>query len=273
MIEGVELIIRREGYPDRVETLEEGDTRLGRAQDNEIVLSDVAVSRRHAQISISAYEVHIEDLGSGNGIYYNGHRVNLQVLGNGDEVVIDPFTLIFRLVGEDLDTFANAPDRPSSRARLEVITGQGMAGSSYSIRRNGLTIGRSEKRDIVIPDAASSRHHATISMEDGKYMLTDADSANGMFVNNERIRAHELNPGDVIKIGNTELRFVLYDANEHEQETDLSRVVPQEILDHPTEELGKSRVWLAILFVLAVSGLGITCLIVGVSLLFYFQGG
>ena len=53
MIEGVELIIRREGYPDRVELLEEGNTRLGRAEDNEIVISDIAVSRRHAQISVS----------------------------------------------------------------------------------------------------------------------------------------------------------------------------------------------------------------------------
>jgi len=272
MIEGVELIIRREGYPDRVETLKEGDTRLGRAQDNELVLSDVAVSRRHAQISISGYEVHVEDLGSGNGIYYNGHRVNLQVLGNGDEIVIDPFTLIFRLVGENLETIPNVPDAPSSRARLEVITGQGMAGSSYSIRRNGLTIGRSEKRDIVIPDAASSRHHATISVEDGKYMLTDASSANGMFVNNERIRTHELTAGDVIRIGNTELRFVLYDAGEHEQETDLSRIASQELLDHPTEELGKNRVWLVILFVLGVAGVGIASLVVMVSLLYYFQG-
>jgi len=273
MIEGVELIIRREGYPDRVETLVEGDTRLGRAQDNELVLSDVAVSRRHAQISVSGYEVHIEDIGSGNGIYFNGHRVNLQVLGNGDEVLIDPFTLIFRLVGEDIDALASIPDAPGSRARLEVITGQGMAGSSYSIRRNGLTIGRSEKRDIVIPDSASSRHHATISIEDGKYVLTDASSANGMFVNDERIRDHELNPGDIIRIGNTELRFVLYDASDHEQETDFAKLSDYENLDSPTEEIGKNRVWLAILFVLGVAGIGIICLVILVTILFYINGG
>jgi pSer/pThr/pTyr-binding forkhead associated (FHA) protein len=273
MIEGVELIIRREGYPDRVETLSEGDTRIGRAQDNELVLSDVAVSRRHAQISISGYEVHVEDLGSGNGIYYNGHRVNLQVLGNGDEVVIDPFTLIFRLVGEDIDSIANAPDAGGSRARLEVITGQGMAGSSYSIRRNGLTIGRSEQRDIVIPDSASSRHHATIAIEDGNYVLSDAGSANGMYVNNERIRNHQLTPGDVIRIGNTELRFVLYDASDHEQETDFSKISPHENLDQPTEEVGQSRAVFAVLFVLGVAVLGIFCLIVLVSMLYYFQGG
>lgn len=273
MIEGVELVIRREGYPDRVETLNQGDTRLGRAQDNELVLSDVAVSRRHAQISISGYEVHIEDLGSGNGIYYNGHRVNLQVLGNGDEVVIDPFTLIFRLTGDDVDSIASTPNAAGSRARLEVITGQGMAGSSYSIRRNGLTIGRSEERDIVIPDSASSRHHATISIEDGKYMLTDASSANGMFVNNDRIRSHNLIPNDIIRIGNTELRFVLYDSADHEQETDFSKLSLHGNLDLPTEEIGKNRVVLAILFVLGVAGVGIVCLIVLLSLLYYFQGG
>ena len=252
MIEGVELIIRREGYPDRVELLEEGNTRLGRAEDNEIVISDIAVSRRHAQISVSPYEVHIEDLGSGNGLYHNGHRVHLQVIAEGDEIVIDPFKLIFRLLGDDIDTISNVPDQGLARARLEVIAGQGMAGSSYSIRRDGLTIGRSEKRDIVIPDPASSRHHASIVIEEGKYLLTDASSANGLFVNETRIRTHELAPGDVIRIGDTQLRFALYDANETELDT-TSQIAPHQNLDAPTQEVSKSRIWLILFSVIGLS--------------------
>jgi pSer/pThr/pTyr-binding forkhead associated (FHA) protein len=271
MIEGVEVVIRREGYPDRVELLEEGNTRLGRAEDNEIVISDIAVSRRHAQISVSPYEVHIEDLGSGNGIYFNGHRVHLQVINDGDEIVIDPFTLIFRLLGEDIDSITNSPVAPTSRARLEVIAGQGMAGSSYSIRLNGLTIGRSEQRDIVIPDPASSRHHATISVENEKYILTDASSANGLFVNETRIRTHELLPSDVIRIGDTQLRFVIYDASEAEVETRSSTKLSTETLDDPTQEVSNRRVWFAILTVLVLTFVFVFMFVIGLTGIWYFS--
>ena len=46
VIESVELMIKQPGHADRTVRLPEGATRLGRAEDNEVVLSDVGVSRR-----------------------------------------------------------------------------------------------------------------------------------------------------------------------------------------------------------------------------------
>lgn len=209
MIEAVEVVIRQPGHPDRVVRLQEGATRIGRAEDNELMLSDVGVSRRHAQIFVSKTEVTVEDLGSGNGTYYNGYRIQSQALKGGDEVVIDPFVLQFVVVG----SVRGGPSAPSPAAepvpaRLEVVVGTGMAGSSYPIASRGLSIGRSEDRDVVLPDPAASRHHCSILLQGEAYVLRDMGSANGVYVNAVRVRDCTLSDGDMIRIGNTEMRFV-----------------------------------------------------------------
>ena len=216
MLESVEVTIRQPGYPDRSVTLQEGASRLGRAEDNELVLSDVGVSRRHAQVYWSRTECLIEDLGSGNGTYYQGHRIQSQPLHDGDELVIDPFVVHFSIRGS-MRPVAEA--QQPAPARLEMVVGTGMAGSSHAIGEAGLTIGRSEDRDVVIPDPASSRHHASIVHENERFMLRDMGSANGIFVNAVRVRDQELHDGDLLRIGNTEMRFVRYSQEERDNHT------------------------------------------------------
>ena len=208
MVESVELIIKQPGQADRVVRLQEGATRMGRAEDNEVVLSDVGVSRRHAQVYVSRGEVTVEDLGSGNGTYYNGYRIQSQPVQDGDEIVVDPFVLEFRIRGQE--AHHRLDDDEIAPARLEVVVGSGMAGSSYPITSRGLSIGRAEDRDVVIPDPAASRHHTQISLQNGEYVLRDMGSANGVFVNAVRVRECTLADGDLVRIGNTEMRFVRY---------------------------------------------------------------
>lgn len=230
MIETVEVIVRQPGEPDRVVTLSEGATRIGRAEDNELVLADVGVSRRHAQIFISRGEVTIEDLGSGNGTYYNGYRIQTQPLQDGDEIVIDPFVLQFRISGQEKALRVTDPPE-SAPARLEVVVGTGMAGSSYPITSRGLSIGRSEDRDVVIPDPAASRHHCSVLLQGEDYVLKDMGSANGVYVNAVRVRDCTLSDGDLIRIGNTEMRFV---RSEQSVGDITAQVVPNDVWNSGT---------------------------------------
>jgi pSer/pThr/pTyr-binding forkhead associated (FHA) protein len=206
VIESVELLIKQPGHPDRTVRLPEGATRMGRAEDNEVVLADVGVSRRHAQVYVSRTEVTVEDLGSGNGTYYNGYRVQSQAIQDGDEVVVDPFVLQFRIRGKGAAR-NDVAARPATAARLEVVVGTGMAGTTYPISSRGLSIGRSEDRDVVIPDPAASRHHAQISAQGADYVMRDMGSSNGIYVNGVRVRECTLADGDMLRIGNTEMRF------------------------------------------------------------------
>jgi pSer/pThr/pTyr-binding forkhead associated (FHA) protein len=237
VIEAVELMIKQPGHADRTVRLPEGATRLGRAEDNEVVLSDVGVSRRHAQVYVSRGEVTVEDLGSGNGTYYNGYRIQSQPVQDGDEIVIDPFVLQFRVRGVQQQAphratpagvggggpppLGNIDRSQPPPARLEVVVGTGMAGSSYPITSRGLSIGRSEDRDVVIPDPAASRHHTQITLQGGEYVLRDMGSANGIFVNAVRVRECTLADGDLMRIGNTEMRFVRYDEGAADNTTQV----------------------------------------------------
>ncbi len=73
------------------------------------------------------------------------------------------------------------------------------------------TIGREEGRTLVLPSEMVSRMHATIEVKEGKCVLTDKDSSNGTFLNNEQIPAnagHVLNHRDVVKFDTFEFIFI-----------------------------------------------------------------
>lgn len=69
------------------------------------------------------------------------------------------------------------------------------------------TIGRRLGNDIVIPESTVSREHARIVFVEGRYLLTDLQSKNGILVNKVAVSAHELRHGDDIQIGKHHLLF------------------------------------------------------------------
>ncbi|MBX3421184.1 MAG: sigma 54-interacting transcriptional regulator [Pirellulaceae bacterium] len=74
-----------------------------------------------------------------------------------------------------------------------------------------IRIGRGSGCQILLSDPLSSRTHAIISFEDGKWLTTDAESRNGTLVNDHRIKEVVLSHGDRISVGSTELLFELID--------------------------------------------------------------
>jgi len=75
--------------------LAEEDVVIGRILDCEIQLSIDNISRRHALISFRNEEYQIEDLGSTNGTYVNGIKVEKCVLRNHDQIEIGGVKIIF----------------------------------------------------------------------------------------------------------------------------------------------------------------------------------
>ena len=70
-------------------------TRLGRALDNDIVVTDTSVSRHHATIEATDGGFRLRDLGSQNGTFVGGERITDAPLGNGDSVRIGDAAFIF----------------------------------------------------------------------------------------------------------------------------------------------------------------------------------
>ncbi len=74
-------------------------TRMGRHPDSEIILDDITVSRRHADIVHDGNEYQVRDAGSLNGTYVNAERVDDAVLRQGDELQVGKFRLVFFELG------------------------------------------------------------------------------------------------------------------------------------------------------------------------------
>ncbi|MEX0847606.1 MAG: FHA domain-containing protein [Ilumatobacteraceae bacterium] len=89
------LVVRSGSQAGLVFPLHGELTRLGRHPDSEIMLDDITVSRRHADIARDGNEYLVRDAGSLNGTYVNLERVDSAVLHQGDELQIGKFRLVF----------------------------------------------------------------------------------------------------------------------------------------------------------------------------------
>lgn len=77
------------------------------------------------------------------------------------------------------------------------------------------TIGRSTSCTVVVAGPTISRLHASIELRHDRYVISDAGSANGTFVNGERVEgARPLVTGDVISLGTDEVSFNFADPEE-----------------------------------------------------------
>ena len=71
-------------------------TSIGRKIDNELVLNDPRVSRRHAELRCFRGRFVIFDMGSSGGTYVNGHRVSHSVVYDGDVISLAGVQIVFR---------------------------------------------------------------------------------------------------------------------------------------------------------------------------------
>jgi pSer/pThr/pTyr-binding forkhead associated (FHA) protein len=96
------------------------------------------------------------------------------------------------------------------QGRLVVLESPALAESDvYALATTALTVGRGSGNDVPIAadEYASSRHARFEPRRDGVW-VEDIGSTNGTFVNGIRLtRERKLAPGDVVRIGETDLRF------------------------------------------------------------------
>lgn len=91
-----------------------------------------------------------------------------------------------------------------------IVVRQGKEpGRIFEVRKDRLTIGRSRDSDIFLEDLAVSRLHTTVARDDqGRYIIRDENSANGTYVNSQRVSEQPLEEGDEIQVGQTVLAFM-----------------------------------------------------------------
>jgi signal transduction histidine kinase/pSer/pThr/pTyr-binding forkhead associated (FHA) protein len=90
--------------------------------------------------------------------------------------------------------------------RLIVIKGAD-EGKQFDVGDEVVAIGRDVNQRVRLHDTEVSRRHAELHRREGQYWLRDLGSANGTFVNNQKVSDSPLQPGDQILIGQTVLVY------------------------------------------------------------------
>ena len=133
-----------------------------------------------------------------------------------NDLIQDADAYIDKLVRdkEELDSVqakrASQPPEAEPRVpshRMLVVTGKATGVYVPIPEGDALSIGRDSACDIRLKDESASREHAEIQGQDGSCALRDLGSANGTFVNGQRVSNHTLADGDVVLIGATRMIF------------------------------------------------------------------
>ncbi|UCF02077.1 MAG: FHA domain-containing protein, partial [Deltaproteobacteria bacterium] len=107
-----ELFLIKGIEPDQVYRLEEDEIIIGRDKSCQIALEGRTISRHHARIVRHEEDLFIEDLGSANGTFVNGVRVEKSVWGANDLIIVGKFELQLR----QSDDRSYPTQEPSPRA-------------------------------------------------------------------------------------------------------------------------------------------------------------
>lgn len=194
-------------------TVRPGTNMVGREGD--IMIVDPKVSRKHAQVSSDNGVIVLEDLGSTNGTFYNGERLNpgdKRTLKQGDVVSFGGVELTLSLPGQAMATNivqSNKTAAMTAAPKLEtapaVLVGEG---KEFPLHKGVNTFGRKSESNVQIVDPYVSGKHGEIEVADDGVYLTDTGSTNGTMLNDAKLNPNQrtkLTKDDEIRLGS--MRF------------------------------------------------------------------
>lgn len=215
--------------PVQVYELDQPVIRIGRGESMDIMIDNVSVSRRHAEIREENGAWLLRDLGSSNGTFLNGQRVTTeQPLRPGDEISFGKFSILFeRVLGDPVTAEAPAPRLtaesggtlhlgPEEVERLQKASAMrrhaqlqweagGQHGTFY-LEGAGALVGRTELCDLRVP--AGPRQHVLVLRGPSGFEVRSLARFRRMRVGGRVAARAALKSGDTIKIGGLRLTFM-----------------------------------------------------------------
>jgi pSer/pThr/pTyr-binding forkhead associated (FHA) protein len=203
-------------------------TTIGRAQDNDIVINNLALSRRHAEVSCKNGRFAVQDLGSQNGVFVNSERIRAaKVLNDTDTITLGTYHFVFSDHSPDPDIKAARPRRqevtqleepedpiadqeePAPDVPLLVLKYNDVELQRFTLSSERCLIGRAKDCDVQIAERRLSRRHCEIIRDPSGFILQDLGSQNGTYVNRRRIQgSHALKHGDILNFAEYSISYL-----------------------------------------------------------------
>lgn len=203
---------------------------IGRTKENDIVLENRGVSRRHAVIEFNDSGAVVIDNESLNGIFLNDRRVTEEVLRENDEITIGKYSLIFHSqeteepgsdIGYDGTMILNTKKQKhriqqdaKDKETVRVVGGTALVGEAnaefkeFLLEREVTTIGKAQFVHIKARGFFLSGIQAKIVKEGAVYSIVSIGRKGKTRVNGEAVETCLLRNGDLIQVGKSTFRFV-----------------------------------------------------------------
>lgn len=189
------LVINESGQEPRIITITTDRVRIGRQDDNEVVLNNQFVSRHHADLEKRGQDYFlIPSTNVSNTLLLDGEPVMEAIrLHNGSKIRVGGYA-------------------PGEITTIDFLAPAGDGQQIIKFKDNRtMTIGRDATNAIVLSAPAISRFHAEVEKVGQRYRVRDLRSSNGTFVNGKAVTGDTwVQPGDAIQIG--PYRFVVADG-------------------------------------------------------------
>src|ERR1700756_4926734 len=88
-----------------------------------------------------------------------------------------------------------------------VLLSTGMTGRTHELKADKTTIGRVEDNTFQIAEPSVSSHHCEVLLKGSEVVVRDLNSTNGTFINGEKVSEGTLKPGQVLRLGQIEMRL------------------------------------------------------------------
>jgi pSer/pThr/pTyr-binding forkhead associated (FHA) protein len=88
-----------------------------------------------------------------------------------------------------------------------VLLSPGMTGQTHELKVDKTTIGRLEDNTFQIPEPSVSSHHCEVMLRGQDVIVHDLNSTNGTFINGEKVSESPIKPGQILRLGQIEMRL------------------------------------------------------------------
>ena len=210
---------------------------IGRRNENDVVIDNLAVSGYHAKIDSIGNGFLLTDLQSKNGTFINEHTINSHYLNHNDTIIIGKHSLLFAYRTDEsrpdntaadmdrtmiLDTNKykemikkNAPEKESTnntKAKKGYLSILSKENREICLTKKITKIGKAPDSDIVVGGLLTGKTAATISKRPGGYFLSYVNGMNKPKVNGTSVtESVPLKEFDIISVGSRKMQFIYKD--------------------------------------------------------------
>jgi len=88
-----------------------------------------------------------------------------------------------------------------------VVLSEGFTGLTCELKVDKTTVGRLEDNAFQISEPSVSSHHCELNQRGTDLLVKDLNSTNGTFINGEKVAEAVLKPGQILRLGQVEMRL------------------------------------------------------------------